>query len=352
MKERTDRHTVAILKALRSSGVFHPLIEFVSSLGTVLVVAVGGYLAYKGNVDVSEVVAFLLYLSLLFTPMSGMARLMEDAQVALAAGERIVEVLEAPETVTDLPGAEELKNCKGKIEFEDVSFAYADKKPVLSHVSFTAMPGETVALVGATGAGKTTVTKLIQRFYDATSGRVKIDDEDVRAYTLKSLRENIAPVLQDTFLFTGTVAENIAYAKPTASMDEIVAAATKAQIHDDIMAMPEGYQTTVGERGMKLSGGQKQRIQIARAILREAPVIILDEATASVDTGTERHIQKALEELGGSHTVIVIAHRLSTVAKADKILVVEGGRIVEEGTHSELTERGGIYAELSAKSEI
>ena len=352
VKERTDRHTVAILKALRSSGVFHPLIEFVSSLGTVLVVAVGGYLAYKGNVDVSEVVAFLLYLSLLFTPMSGMARLMEDAQVALAAGERIVEVLEAPETVTDLPGAKELKNCKGKIEFEDVSFAYADKKQVLSHVSFTAMPGETVALVGATGAGKTTVTKLIQRFYDATSGRVKIDDEDVRAYTLKSLRENIAPVLQDTFLFTGTVAENIAYAKPTASMDEIVAAATKAQIHDDIMAMPEGYQTTVGERGMKLSGGQKQRIQIARAILREAPVIILDEATASVDTGTERHIQKALEELGGSHTVIVIAHRLSTVAKADKILVVEGGSIVEEGTHSELTERGGIYAELSAKSEI
>ena len=352
VKERTDRHTVAILKALRSSGVFHPLIEFVSSLGTVLVVAVGGYLAYKGNVDVGEVVAFLLYLSLLFTPMSGMARLMEDAQVALAAGERIVEVLEAPETVTDLPGAKELKNCKGKIEFEDVSFAYADKKPVLSHVSFTAMPGETVALVGATGAGKTTVTKLIQRFYDATSGRVKIDDEDVRAYTLKSLRENIAPVLQDTFLFTGTVAENIAYAKPTASMDEIVAAATKAQIHDDIMAMPEGYRTTVGERGMKLSGGQKQRIQIARAILREAPVIILDEATASVDTGTERHIQKALEELGGSHTVIVIAHRLSTVAKADKILVVEDGSIVEEGTHSELTERGGIYAELSAKSEI
>ena len=206
--------------------------------------------------------------------------------------------------------------------------------------------------MGATGAGKTTITKLIQRFYDATSGRVKIDGEDVRAYTLKSLRENIAPVLQDTFLFTGTVAENISYAKPTASMDEIVAAATKAQIHDDIMAMPEGYRTTVGERGMKLSGGQKQRIQIARAILREAPVIILDEATASVDTGTERHIQKALEELGGSHTVIVIAHRLSTVAKADRILVVEDGSIVEEGTHSELTERGGIYAELSAKSEI
>ena len=351
VRERTESHTRAILKALRSSGVFHPMIEFVSSLGTVLVVAVGGYLAYTGSVDVTEVVAFILYLSLLFTPMSGMARLMEDGQVAMAAGERIVEVLEAPVSVRDEPGALNITDCLGRIDFENVSFAYSDGVPVLKDVSFSALPGQTVALVGATGAGKTTITKLIQRFYDPTAGRILLDGKDIKGITLKSLRENISPVLQDTFLFTGTVAENIAYGMPSANMDEIVAAATKAQIHEDIMAMPDGYETMVGERGMKLSGGQKQRIQIARAILRRSPVIILDEATASVDTATERHIQAALDSMAGEHTVIVIAHRLSTIEKADEILVLDGGRIAERGRHSELIAAGGIFARLAEKDK-
>ena len=351
VRERTESHTRAILKALRSSGVFHPMIEFVSSLGTVLVVAVGGYLAYTGSVDVTEVVAFILYLSLLFTPMSGMARLMEDGQVAMAAGERIVEVLEAPVSVRDEPGALDITDCLGRIDFENVSFSYSDGVPVLKDVSFSALPGQTVALVGATGAGKTTITKLIQRFYDPTAGRILLDGKDIKGITLKSLRENISPVLQDTFLFTGTVAENIAYGMPSANMDEIVAAATKAQIHEDIMAMPDGYETMVGERGMKLSGGQKQRIQIARAILRRSPVIILDEATASVDTATERHIQAALDSMAGEHTVVVIAHRLSTIEKADEILVLDGGRIAERGRHFELIAAGGIFARLAEKDK-
>lgn len=348
--ERAEKHTVAILKALKTSGIFHPLIDFVSSMGTVLVVGVGGYLAYKNQVDVEDIVAFLLYLSLFFGPMENLARLVENAQTAYASGERTVQILDAPIEIQDAPDAVDIGKARGDIAFDDVSFDYGDGREVLHHVSFECKAGEMIAFVGATGAGKTTITKLIPRFYEPTSGEVKLDGVNVKDITLRSLRGNIAPVLQDTFLFNGTVAENIAYANPSAKFDEIVAAATKAHIHEEILEMPDGYMTKVGERGMRLSGGQKQRLAIARAILRDAPVIILDEATASVDSETERYIQQAINEINGKHTIVAVAHRLSTIKNADKIVVLKDGEIAESGTHDELMEAGGIYRDLFLKS--
>ena len=271
-------------------------------------------------------------------------------QTAYASGERTVQILDSPIEIHDAPDAVDIGKARGEITFDDVSFDYGDGKDVLHNVSFACKAGEMIALVGATGAGKTTITKLIPRFYEPTSGTVKLDGVDVKKITLKSLRGNIAPVLQDTFLFNGTVAENIAYARPSAKFDEIVAAATKAHIHEEILEMPDGYKTRVGERGMRLSGGQKQRLAIARAILRDAPVIILDEATASVDSDTERHIQQAINEINGKHTIVAVAHRLSTIKNADRILVLKDGRIAESGSHDELMAKGGIYRDLYIKS--
>jgi ATP-binding cassette subfamily B protein len=347
INEKNFEHVRAMLQALRASAVFHPSVEFISSLGTVLVVAFGGYLAYSEGLQVEDIVAFLLYLSLFYQPVTGLANLVENMQQSLAGAERVITILDAPNEIEDKPGASELKDVKGEITFENVSFSYVDGIPVLKNVSFTCKPGEMLALVGPTGVGKTTITELLSRFYEPQQGRILIDDIDIQDVTLSSLRQNISSVLQDTFLFNGTIAENISYARPDATMEEIKEAARAANIDQEIEAMPDGYETETGERGVKLSGGQKQRIAIARAILRRSPIIVLDEATAAVDVETEQQIRSAINSLTGKRTIIAIAHRLSTIRSADQILVIEEGEVREKGTHEQLIALGGQYARMN-----
>ncbi len=351
VNERNFEHIHAMLRALKISAVFHPSVEFISSLGTILVVGFGGYLACHEGLRVEDIVAFLLYLSLFYVPVTGMATLLENMQQSLAGAERVLAILDAPCEINDKKDAQPLKDVRGDIVFDHVSFSYSDQIPVLKDVSFHCEPGKMLALVGSTGVGKTTLTQLISRFYEPVSGHIRIDGHDIADVTVESLRRNISPVLQDTFLFNGTIAENIGYAVPEATMDEIIEAAKAAYIHDSISAMPDGYDTRVGERGLRLSGGQKQRVAIARAILRHSPIIILDEATASVDVETEKQIQNAISNIAGSHTIIAIAHRLSTIRNADKILVIEKGRITEEGSHAELMALGGSYARMNKIQE-
>ncbi|MBQ9951663.1 MAG: ABC transporter ATP-binding protein [Clostridia bacterium] len=344
--EKNFEHVRAMLHALKISAVFHPSVEFLSSIGQILVVGVGGLLAYTEGLDVESIVAFMLYLSLFYAPISGLANLLESMQSSMAGAERVLAIMDTPSKIQNRPGAKDLSGVQGAIAFDDVKFSYIDGEPVLDGISFDCKPGMMVALVGPTGVGKTTLTQLISRFYEPQSGRILVDGHDIRDVTFESLRRNISPVLQDTFLFNGTIAENIGYADPKATRDEIIAAAKAANIHGDIMEMPDGYETRVGERGLRLSGGQKQRVAIARAILRKSPIIILDEATASVDVETERQIHAAISALAGRRTIVAIAHRLSTIRNADLILVIQNGKVVERGTHESLIKLDGVYARM------
>ena len=349
--EKNFNQVKAMLRALRASAVFHPSVEFLSSIGTILVVFFGGYLAVKNQLSVEDIVAFILYLSLFYAPVSGLANLLESLQQSLAGAERVALILDTPSQIENAPDAVDIGKVDGAITFENVSFHYSNNVPVLKDISFECKPGMMVALVGPTGVGKTTTAQLISRFYDPTEGRVLVDGKDIKTVTLESLRHNISPVLQDTFLFNGTIAENIAYARPDATRAEIEEAAKAANIHEDILSMPEQYETKVGERGLRLSGGQKQRVAIARAILRQSPIIVLDEATASIDVHTEKQIQKAIKNITGKRTIIAIAHRLSTIKDADMILFIHEGEIVERGTHEELLALKGHYYKMQAAQE-
>ncbi len=351
VRKKSMDQVVAMLRALKASAIFHPSVEFLSSFGTVLVVLFGGILAYRDQLSVADIVAFALYLSLFYAPVSGLANLLENLQQSLAGAERVTLILDTPSAIENTPDAQPLENVRGAVVFENVSFHYENKIPVLKNISFSCEPGMMVALVGPTGVGKTTATQLISRFYDPIEGRILVDGKDIKHVTLESLRHNISPVLQDTFLFNGTIAENIGYARPTATREEIEKAAKAANIHEDIINMPKAYETQVGERGLRLSGGQKQRVAIARAILRNSPIIILDEATASVDVSTEHRIQAAISELAGKRTVIAIAHRLSTIMNADLILVIHEGEIVERGTHAELMGMKGYYYRMQMAAQ-
>ena len=351
MKDYCRHYSFVNIRANFYNAMYHPAVEFITSIGTVIVMGAGGYFVMRGRMSTADIVGFFMYLSLFYSPLSALARLAEDIQVSRACGNRVLELLDTESEIKEDDDAKDIPTCSGDVRFDNVVFGYSGDSKVLDGISFDVKPGKMLALVGATGVGKTTIVSLLERFYDPQSGKITIDGHDIRHATLSSLRKNISIVLQDVFLFNGTVYENIAYGAENATEEEVYAAAKTACADEFIREMPDGYMTKIGERGVRLSGGQKQRIAIARAVLRKTPILVLDEATSAVDNETEAQIQKAIENLSGSHTLIVIAHRLTTIMKADDIIVLRDGKIAEEGTHDELMKKGGIYCGMCSVNQ-
>lgn len=326
-------------------GKFNGAQEFFTSIMQVAVIAVGGIMIMKGSMNYIDLITFSLYIATFINPIRRLANFAEIFMSGFAGLKRFGQIMRTEPTIKDKDGAVELADVQGKVAMEDVSFKY-DKEEILNHVSFTVEPGTTLAFVGPSGGGKTTICHLIPRFYEADSGRILIDDLEVKDVTLNSLRNNIGIVQQDVFLFADTIMENIRYGRPGARDEDVIKAAKLAELYDDIIDMPDGFDTYVGERGTLLSGGQKQRVSIARTILKDPKILILDEATSALDSVTEARIQKAFDRLSQGRTTIIIAHRLSTIRKADKIAVIEKGEIVEEGSHKDLMIKDGVYASL------
>ncbi|PYU02781.1 MAG: ABC transporter ATP-binding protein [Acidobacteria bacterium] len=334
------------LRARSIKAKLSPIVEVLVAIGTCLVLGYGARLALRGELSAGILIVFLLYLGRMYKPMRELSKMSDAVSKAIVGFERIQEVLQVEARVRDLPRARRAPRFKGKIEFEHVNFAYDEKPPVLNDITFKLEAGKVAAIVGPSGAGKTTIISLIPRFYDPQSGRIKIDGVDIREYRLKSLREQISFVLQDTLLFHASIWDNIAYGKPDAEPQKVVRAAKLANAHEFIEKMPEGYATMLGERGMTLSGGQRQRIAIARAIIRDTPILILDEPTSGLDSSSEQAVIEALDRLMEGRTSIVVAHHLSSIRHADVIFVIKDSELVEEGTHEELLAAGGVYSDL------
>ena len=346
IRDKSSQHVTALIKALFYSGILNPTVGLLTTVGTVIVLIAGPMIAVKTGLNISDVVAFLLYLNLFYAPVATLTRIVEEVQQGIVGTERVFEVLDTSPDVKDERDARKVGRLSGQLEFRDVSFSYGDDISVLDHISFEAKAGQMIAIVGPTGVGKSTISGLIARFYDPTSGSILMDGLDIKGITLESLRNQLSLVLQDVFLFNGTIGENIAYGCNDATSEQIAEAAKIACIDEFIDSLPDKYDTMIGERGVRLSGGQKQRLSIARSVLRNSPLLVLDEATSAVDTETEREIQNAINKIVGHRTLIVIAHRLSTIRKADIIIAMQDGKVAELGSHDELIAKCGIYAAL------